>query len=135
MLPTKVRVLRIIIGVQVYRLLGLSLLLYSATLPSAFLIPTVVGDFLTGVLAPVVAFGVSKRRGPRTWAAALVWNVLGMIDLLYALSLGQLTNAGSVVLSTDPVVVGGAILGIILHIISISLLLQRKTIDYLLGHT
>ncbi len=83
----------------------------------------------------MVAFGVSKRRGPRTWAAALVWNVLGMIDLLYALSLGQLTNAGSVVLSTDPVVVGGAILGIILHIISISLLLQRKTIDYLLGHT
>jgi hypothetical protein len=56
-----------------------------------------------------------------------------MTDLFYALTLAQLTNAGSVVMSNDPVVVVGAILGIILHIVSIGLLLQRKTIDSLLS--
>ncbi len=129
------RLLRLIIGVQVYRLIGLTLLLYSASLPSAFLLPTVIGDFLTGIFAPVVAVGISKKHGPRTWAAALVWNVLGMTDLFYALSIGQLTNAGSVVLSNDPAVVVGAVTGIILHIVSIGLLLQRKTIDYLLNRS
>ncbi len=90
------------------------------------------GDFLTAVFAPVIAIGISKRHGLLTWAAALVWNVLGMTDLFYALALGQLTGAGSFVLSNDPAVVVGAILGIILHIVSIGMLLRRTTMNYLL---
>jgi len=133
MLPGQVRFLRTIIGIQTYRLIGLSLLLYSSSLPSAFLIPTVVGDFLTGVFAPIIAFAVSTKRGPRVWAAALIWNVLGMIDLFYALSLGQLTNAGTVILSDDPIVAIGAIIGIILHVVSLGLLLRRPVVNYLLG--
>lgn len=132
MLPSQIRLLRILIGIQVYRLAGLSLLPFSASLPSAFFIPTVIGDTLTAVFAPVIAFAITKKKGPRTWAAALVWNVLGMVDLFYALTLGSLTNAGSFVQANDPGVVIGAAIGIILHVTSIVLLLRRTNVSYLI---
>jgi hypothetical protein len=101
----------------------------------AFVIPVVTGDVLTAVFAPVIGVALSTKRGPRTWAAALVWNALGMVDLFYALSLAQLTTAGSFILANDQIVIVGAILGIILHITSIVLLLRRETISYLLKLT
>jgi len=93
----------------------------------------VTGDVLTAVLAPVIAVAVSRKRGPPTWAAAIVWNALGMVDLFYALTLAMLTTAGSFILVNDQIVVVGAILGITLHIISIRLLLRRQTVSYLLN--
>ena len=110
---------------------GLSLLLYASSLPPAFLIPTVAGDTLTAVFAPGVAIAINRKRGPRTWAAALVWNVLGMVDLFYALTIGSLTTAGSFVQAKDPAVVIGATIGIILHFISINLLLRKANVSYL----
>ena len=121
----------VLVGIQVYRLAGLSLLLFSSSLPSAFLVPTVVGDTLTAIFAPVIAFSIIRKKGPRTWAAALVWNVLGMVDLFYALTVGALTTAGSYVQANDPGVVIGAIIGIILHLTSISLLLRKTNVSYL----
>jgi hypothetical protein len=132
-LPAQIRVLRVLIGVQLYRLVGVSLLQFSATLPSAFLIPTVTGDALTAVFAPIIAIAVSTKHGPRTWAAALLWNVLGMVDLFYALALAMLTTAGSFILSSYQIVFVGAILGILLHITSIVLLLRKGTMSYLLN--
>jgi hypothetical protein len=93
----------------------------------------VTGDALTAIFAPVIAVAVSTKRGPRTWAAAIVWNVLGMVDLFCALTLAMLTTAGSFILANDQIVVVGAILGIILHIISLGLLLRRQTVSYLLN--
>ena len=133
MLQSQIRMLRILIAIQVYRFFGLSLLLYSSSLPLAFLIPTVVGDALTAVFAPVIAFGIGRKKGPRTWAAALLWNVLGMVDLLYALAIGSLTTAGSFVQVNDPGVVVGAIIGIILHVTSIGLLLRKTNVSYMIG--
>jgi hypothetical protein len=130
-MPSQIRILRVLGGIQVYRLAGLSLLLYSSSLPSAFLIPTVIGDTLTALLAPVIAFAITRKKGPRTWAAALVWNVLGMVDLFYALTIGSLTDAGSFVQANDPGVVIGAIIGIILHLTSIGLLLRKTNMSYL----
>ena len=132
-LPSQIRTLRVLIGVQIYRFVGLSLLLYSSSLPSAFLVPVVAGDTLTAVFAPVIALAIGKKRGPRTWAAALVWNVLGMTDLFYALTIGQLTTAGSVVLANDPGVVIGTIVGLALHITSIALLLRKTNVRFLIG--
>lgn len=111
---------------------GLSLLSFSASLPSTFLIPTVVGDTLTAIFAPIIALAIGRRKGPRTWAAALVWNVLGMVDLFYALTLGSLTTAGSFVQAYDPGVVVGAIIGIVLHTVSIGLLLRKTNLSYLI---
>ena len=131
--PSQIRILQIIIGIQIYRLAGLSLLPYSASLPSAFLIPTVVGDTLTAIFAPVIAFTIGRKKGPRTWAAALAWNILGMIDLFYALTIGSLTTAGSFVQANDPGVVVGASIGIVLHVISIGLLLRRTNVSFLIA--
>lgn len=133
MIPSEIRILRVLIGVQVYRLAGLSLLLFSASLPSVFLLPTVTGDTLTAVFAPVIAFAIGKKKGPRTWAAALVWNVFGMVDLFYALTIGSLTTAGTFVIANDPAVIVGATIGIVLHIVSIGLLLRRNSIGYLIS--
>ena len=132
-LPSQIRTLRVMTGVQIYRFVGLSLILYSSSLPSAFLLPVVAGDTLTAVFAPVIVLAIGKKRGPRTWAAALVWNVLGMTDLFYALTIGQLTTAGSVVLANDPGVVIGTIVGLTLHITSIALLLRKANVSYLIG--
>jgi nitrate reductase gamma subunit len=55
-----------------------------------------------------------------------------MVDLFYALTLAQLTTAGSFILANDQAIIVGAILGIILHITSIVLLLRRETINYML---
>ena len=88
---------------------------------------------MTAVFAPVIAFAIGRRRGPKTWAAALLWNVLGMVDLFYALTIGLLTTAGSFVQVNDPGVVIGAIIGIILHITSIGLLLRKSNVNYLIG--
>ena len=88
---------------------------------------------MTALFAPVIAFAISRKKGPRTWAAALVWNVLGMVDLFYALSLGSLTNAGSFVQANDPGVVVGATIGIVFHIVSIGLLLRKTSMSYLIS--
>ena len=132
MLPSQIRILRVLIAVQIYRLVGLSLLLYSSSLLSAFLIPTVAGDTLTAIFAPAIAFAISRKKGPRTWAAALVWNVLVMVDLFFALTIGSLTTAGNFVQANDPVVVIGATIGIILHVTSIGLLLRKANVSYLI---
>ena len=133
MIPSEIRTLRVLIGVQIYRLAGLSLLLFSASLPSVFLLPTVTGDTLTAIFAPVIAFAIGRKKGPRTWAAALVWNVLGMVDLFYALTIGSLTTAATFVIANDPAVIVGATIGIVLHIVSIGLLLRRNSIGYLIS--
>ncbi len=132
MLPKIVRVLRILIGVQVYRLYGLSLL-QAPNLPLVFTIPVVTGDALTAIFAPVIALIISRKRGPRTWLVAIVWNVLGLVDLFYALTLGSLTNAASYILMNNPLVLVGASVGIVLHIVSIILLLRKTTVDYFLN--
>lgn len=102
-------------------------------LPSAFTLPVVTGDALTAVFAPVIAIAISMKRGPRTWAVAIVWNVLGMIDLFYALALGSLTGAASYILANNVLVLVGACLGIVLHVTAIILLLRKSSVDYFLN--
>ena len=86
-LPRTVRYARILIGIQIFRLIGLAFVigLRNGTLPATFVIPASTGDALTAVTAPIVAFAMG-RGGMRTWALALVWNALGLADLLNAVS-------------------------------------------------
>jgi len=84
-----------LIGVQVYRVLGAVFLVRWAAgeLPGEFAIPAGWGDVLVGVLALPVAFFVhSRARG--SGAAGAAWNVLGIVDLVAALSMGFLTSPG-----------------------------------------
>lgn len=79
------------VAVQTYRIVGVGfLVLYSQdVLPAFFAIPAGVGDILVGVLAPPVAWmcwrGVSYAK-----KVALLWNKLGILDLVIALSVGVL---------------------------------------------
>jgi hypothetical protein len=86
-----------IVGIQTYRAEGaIFLTLYAAGwLPSAFALPAGIGDVIVGLLAPVVA--VAYGRGARGSAGMLrVWNVLGIADLVVAVTTGFLTSPSPV---------------------------------------
>jgi hypothetical protein len=81
-----------IVGVQLYRALGVVfLILYAAgQLPALFAWPAGVGDIAVGLSAPLV--GYAYARAPRETAGAVrAWNVLGILDLVVAVTTGFLT--------------------------------------------
>lgn len=75
-----------LIAVQTYRLVGGSFLLLLALhrLPAIFAILAGGGDMLVGATAWAVANAVREGRVAR----GVVWNVLGLLDLVVAISLG-----------------------------------------------
>jgi len=85
-----------LIGIQTFRILGgVFLIRYvQGQLPGAFAIPAGVGDVLTGVLAPLVAYwwyaSKSYARG-----AAIAWNLFGMADTVNAITIGSLITIGA----------------------------------------
>jgi hypothetical protein len=84
-----------LVGFQVYRVLGYVFLVRWAAgeLPGTFALPAGIGDVLVGALALPVAFYVhSGAAGGR--AAAYAWNLLGILDLLVAVTIGALTATG-----------------------------------------
>jgi hypothetical protein len=83
----------LLIGVQLYRALGVIFLILYATgkLPGLFAWPAGLGDVLVGVLAPVVA--IAYRRGPRENAdLVFAWNLFGLADLVVAVTAGMLSS-------------------------------------------
>jgi hypothetical protein len=82
-----------LVGVQLYRALGMIFLILYATgwLPGLFAWPAGLGDVLVGVLAPVVA--LAYARAPRQNADLVyVWNIFGIADLVIAVTTGFLTS-------------------------------------------
>lgn len=82
-----------LVGAQVYRVLGvIFVVLYAGRhLPGIFALPAGLGDSLVGVLAPFVA--VSLARSPEESARKVrLWNLLGIADLVIAVTLGFLTS-------------------------------------------
>jgi hypothetical protein len=86
-----------IVTVQLYRVLGLIFLVLHAAgrMPGEFAWPAGVGDVTVGLLAP--AAGLAYAHGWRH-AAGLVraWNLLGIVDLIVALTMGFLTSPSPV---------------------------------------
>jgi hypothetical protein len=84
-----------LIGIQTFRILGGVFLVryFQRALPGVFAIPAGVGDVLTGLFAPLVAYWwVAGKPYART--AAIAWNLFGMADLVNAVVLGTLTRGG-----------------------------------------
>jgi hypothetical protein len=84
-----------LIGIQTFRILGGVFLVryFQGELPGIFAIPAGIGDVLTGLLAPLVAYWwVTGKPYART--AAIAWNLFGMADLVNAVTLGVLTGGG-----------------------------------------
>lgn len=91
-----------LVGVQVYRALGVIflLLLAAGELPGLFAWPAGLGDVIVGVLAPVVA--IAYARAPRrNGDLVAAWNALGLADLAVALTTGFLTSPSSLRLFSD----------------------------------
>jgi hypothetical protein len=82
-----------IVGVQLYRTLGLIFLVLYAQgrMPGAFAWPAGVGDIIVGLAAPVVGIAYAHRsRNAAGWVRA--WNLFGIADLIVALTTGFLTS-------------------------------------------
>ncbi|HEX4447435.1 MAG TPA: hypothetical protein VH044_11890 [Polyangiaceae bacterium] len=82
-----------IVGVQFYRVLGVTfLVLYAAgQLPGEFAWPAGAGDTAVGLLAPVIGLAYARSPRARGWMVA-AWNALGIADLVVAVTTGLLTS-------------------------------------------
>jgi len=82
-----------IVGIQAYRLEGaIFLVLYaSGWLPGAFALPAGMGDFMVGLAAPFVATAYAPGSA-RSATRLRTWNLLGILDLVVAVTTGFLTS-------------------------------------------
>lgn len=81
-----------LVGVQLYRALGVIFLILYATdrLPALFAWPAGLGDIAVGLLAPIV--GVAYARAPRKSENLVAgWNIFGILDLVIAVGTGFAT--------------------------------------------
>ena len=87
-----------LIGIQTFRILGAVFLIryFQGDLPALFAIPAGVGDLLTGIFAPLVAYWWYAGK-PYARGAAIAWNLFGMADLINAVMIGALTGAAGIV--------------------------------------
>ncbi len=85
--------LRLIAGIQAWRWAGLGFLaLYAHNiLPAMFALPAGLGDMAVGFTAPWIILALVRRPGFAASPAFIRWNVLGILDLLVAVSLGTLS--------------------------------------------
>ncbi len=90
--------LRLIAGMQAWRWAGLGFLsLYAHdVLPAVFALPAGLGDMAIGVTAPWIILALVRQPGFAASAAFIRWNVLGILDLVVALSIGTLSAGTSV---------------------------------------
>jgi hypothetical protein len=107
--PTLHRALRAIplsmlIGINVVRAFGVTfLLLYSAgRLPAPFAPVAGWGDILVGLTAVPIAW-LAYKRGAAADSTVLIWNVVGLIDLIAAVGLGVVSSPGPLrLIFTEP---------------------------------
>ena len=118
-----------IIGIQVFRVLGGMWLIGYAQgqLPGMFALPAGIGDTLTGLTAPVVAYWFSKNgKGARL--IAFIWCLFGTLDLLDAITLANLTNPALIaVLPFVLIPAFGVPRSLVLHGYTFWLLGKRRT--------
>ncbi|GHO99836.1 hypothetical protein KSF_098840 [Reticulibacter mediterranei] len=90
-----------IIGFQVFRVIGGVFLIgyVQGQLPGVFALPAGIGDVLTGLTAPLVAYW-SYKHGKGAQLIAWIWNIFGVLDFVNALTLGAL--AQTPLLQTEP---------------------------------
>ena len=86
--------LRLLTLAQTWRIGGVVFLIRygQGILPAIFALPAGWGDIAIGATAPLVAWAISyKKDFPKQ--LFVLWNVLGMLDLVMAVSLGILASA------------------------------------------
>ncbi len=87
--------LRLAAAIQAWRAAGLGFLaLYVyGVLPGVFAWPAGLGDIAIGVTAPWVVLALIRRPGFVNSPTFIVWNLLGILDLVVAITTGALSSA------------------------------------------
>ena len=87
--------LRLATAIQAWRFAGLGFIaLYVyGVLPGVFAWPAGLGDIAIGVTAPWVVIALIHRSGFASSRVFAVWNLLGILDLVAAVSSGTLSSA------------------------------------------
>ena len=85
--------LRLIAGMQAWRWAGLGFLsLYAhKVLPAVFALPAGLGDMAIGVTAPWIILALVRQPGFAASGAFVRWNILGILDLIIAVSIGTVS--------------------------------------------
>jgi hypothetical protein len=85
--------LRLIAGMQAWRWAGLGFLsLYAHNvLPAVFALPAGLGDMAIGVTAPWIILALVRQPRFAASGTFIRWNVLGILDLLIAVSIGAVS--------------------------------------------
>jgi hypothetical protein len=86
--------LRLLVAIQAWRAGGLAFLALSAhgILPGQFAWPAGLGDIAIGVTAPWVALALVRNPGFIKSRSFAVWNLLGILDLVVAVSMGAIST-------------------------------------------
>ena len=86
--------LRLVAAIQGWRWAGLGFLsLYAhGILPGLFALPAGLGDMAIGVTAPWIVLGLIRHSRFATSRRFVVWNIMGIVDLVVAVSLGTLCS-------------------------------------------
>jgi hypothetical protein len=86
--------LRLIAGMQAWRWAGLGFLsLYAhKVLPAVFALPAGLGDMTIGVTAPWIILALTREPGFAASGTFIRWNVLGILDLVIAVSIAALST-------------------------------------------
>jgi len=86
--------LRLVTAMQGWRWAGLGFLsLYAhGVLPGLFALPAGLGDMAIGVTAPWILLGLIRDKSFTTRRRYVIWNVLGILDLTVAVSMGVICS-------------------------------------------
>jgi hypothetical protein len=121
-----------LIGIQTYRAAGIMFVypfVSHGILPAGFGYPAGIGDALTGIFAPIVAWMVARNR-PYALRWAVTWNLFGILDLIVAPATALIFQAR--VLAIYPIALVplflGPPLGILTHILSLRNLAVTRSV-------
>jgi hypothetical protein len=141
---------RLLTAIQAWRAGGLGFLALNAygVLPSPFAWPAGFGDIAIGVTAPWMALVLVRQRGFARSRRFVVWNFLGILDLIVVISMGALCsglvpglvgNVTTAPMSQLPLVLIPAYLVPLFVMLHVTVLLQARRLasmdsDALPGH-
>ena len=98
--------LRLLASIQAWRWAGLGFLtLYAyGVLPALFAWTAGLGDMAIGATAPWIVLALARNSEFASTRKFMTWNLLGMLDLVTALSLGALGGAATTPMTQMPLV-------------------------------
>jgi uncharacterized membrane protein len=86
--------LRLVAGIQAWRWAGFDFLsLYAhGVLPGLLAFPAGLGDMAIGITAPWIILGLIRHPSFAASRRFLIWNILGIVDLVVAVSMGAICS-------------------------------------------